>query len=70
MLNKREDIEIDKESSWIVNQAFQSPGQADKELWEVHSELFHVRSELLGLSAMLSCQVAAGKNSVTSVDSL
>lgn len=51
-----------------MNQAFQSPGQADKELWAVHSEWFHVKSELLGLSAMLSCQVAAQKNSATSVD--
>lgn len=31
-LNKREDIEIDKVSSWIMNQDFQSPGQADKEI--------------------------------------
>lgn len=55
-----------------MNRVWQSPNQNDEELWAMPSELSHVESELLGLymSTLLSYQVVARENSVTSDGSL
>lgn len=67
-----EEVGIGKGSCWIMNRVWQSPNQNDEELWAMPSELSHVESELLGLymSTLLSYQVVARENSVTSDGSL
>ena len=61
-----------KGSSWIVKQGWQISGQTDRECSEAPPELPHIESGLLGLymSALLSYQVVARENGVTSDGSL
>ena len=61
-----------KGNSWIVKQGWQISGQTDRERSEVPSELPHIESGLLGLnmSTLLSYQVVARENGVTSDGSL